>query len=55
MERFNNAWWSEICRWSSRDQLSFPYVLSKFPKLKINVIEGNARNHPYFKYTNHLI
>ena len=55
IEKFNNAWWSEICRWSSRDQLSFPYVLSKFPKLKINVIEGNARNHPYFKYTNHLI
>ena len=23
---FNLAWWEQICKWSSRDQLSFPYV-----------------------------
>jgi len=55
MERLNNAWWSEVCRWSSRDQLSLPYVLSKFPELKVKLIDGNAREHPYFNYTNHLI
>ena len=54
IEKFNNAWWSEICRWTYRDQLSFTYILSKFPDLKINIIEGNVRNHPYFSYTNHL-
>jgi len=52
MEAFNNAWWAEICRHSNRDQLSFPYVLSKFPKLKVKGIEGNIRNHEYFKYKN---
>lgn len=28
-EAFNNAWWSELCRYSLRDQLSFNYVLHK--------------------------
>ena len=54
IEKLNNAWWSEICRWTYRDQLSFTYVLSKFPSLKVNTIEGNVRNHPYFLYNNHL-
>jgi hypothetical protein len=53
MEEFNNAWWSEICRWSSRDQISFPYVLSKFPNLKVKFIFGNPRNHEYFEYKTH--
>ncbi|MEA1925847.1 MAG: DUF616 domain-containing protein [Patescibacteria group bacterium] len=52
MEAFNNAWWSEICRHSSRDQLSFPYVLDKFD-LKLNAYEGNIRSHEYFRYEPH--
>lgn len=28
-ERFNNAWWDELCRYSCRDQLSLNYVLRK--------------------------
>jgi alkaline ceramidase TOD1/glycosyltransferase MUCI70-like protein len=28
VERFNNAWWSEYCRHSCRDQLSFNYVIN---------------------------
>lgn len=28
-EAFNNAWWSEICRYSRRDQISFPYVVQQ--------------------------
>ncbi len=28
-EAFNNAWWSEICRHSRRDQLSFPYAVKQ--------------------------
>lgn len=53
VEVFNNAWWSEICRHSNRDQLSFPYVLSK-SDIKLNVLkEGNIREHKYFKYVPH--
>ena len=50
---FCNEWWSEICRWSARDQMSFPYLLRLHPELKVNFIEGNVRNHPYFRYVPH--
>lgn len=30
MERLNEKWWSEICRYSVRDQLSFPYVFHDY-------------------------
>ncbi len=53
VNQFNEAWWAEICRWSPRDQISFPYVASKFP-IKINYINGNVRQHNYFKYTKHI-
>jgi len=53
IERFNEAWWAEICRWSQRDQLSLPIVLRKFPELKLNVIKGSIKNHPYLKYEDH--
>jgi hypothetical protein len=53
VNQFNEAWWAEICRWSQRDQLSFPVILSKFPKLKVNFIQGNAREHKWFKYEPH--
>lgn len=29
-ERLNEKWWSEICRYSVRDQLSFPYVFHDY-------------------------
>jgi len=47
---FCNDWWSHICRFSERDQLSYPVVDKD---LKINYIKGNIRNHPYFKYIPH--
>lgn len=53
VERFNNDWWSEICRWSFRDQISFPYVLYKTKDLKVNFIKGNPRKHKYFNYKSH--
>lgn len=53
MRDFNNAWWAEICRHSNRDQLSFPYILNKFPKVKIKTLESDVRNHPYFIYKSH--
>ena len=53
VERFNEAWWAEICRWGQRDQLSFPVVLSRFKDLKVNYIKGNIKNHPYLRYETH--
>lgn len=61
IEAFNNAWWSEICKHSSRDQISLPTVLKNFSNLKINIIEGSPSNHPrrkhhpYYKYIEHNI
>lgn len=41
---FNNKWWSEICRWSERDQISLPYVLSRCLNLKLNTIPFETIN-----------
>lgn len=53
VERFNEAWWAEICRWGQRDQISFLVVLKRFPELKVNYIKGNIKNHPYLRYETH--
>ncbi len=53
IEEFNNAWWSEISKWSYRDQLSFPVILTKFPELKLKLNTGDVRKHKMFKYTKH--
>lgn len=39
VKRFNDAWWAEMCRWSYRDQISFPVILSQFPDIKINWVD----------------
>jgi hypothetical protein len=39
VKRFNEAWWAEICRYSYRDQCSFPVILSQFPEIKIKWIK----------------
>jgi len=54
VKRFNDAWWSEICRWSWRDQLSFPYVARTNPSVRVNYVHGNPRDHRYFKYRDHI-
>lgn len=52
VNRLMDAWWSEICRWQWRDQVSFPYVMWKYGQgIKIRTIEeGNIRTHKLFKY-----
>jgi hypothetical protein len=35
IKEFNEAWWAEICRYSYRDQCSFPVILSQFPEIKV--------------------
>jgi hypothetical protein len=50
-EEFNEKWWAEICRFSRRDQLSFPYVWWKMKdRIKIQFLDGNVRNHKLFDY-----
>jgi len=45
VDAFNEAWWAEICRYSPRDQMSFPVVAANFPDLKINYLEQETA-HP---------
>lgn len=47
-------WWSEISKWSRRDQLSLPYCLWRL-NLIPNIIPGIERNgfSPYFKFKSH--
>lgn len=53
-EEFNERWWAEICRYTNRDQMSFPYVLWKMKdRIKVNFIPGNVREHAFFKYVPH--
>jgi hypothetical protein len=52
VNKFNEEWWKEIVKWSARDQISFPYVLSKYP-LKVKANDGNVRNHKWFRFKPH--
>ena len=53
VERFNEAWWAEICRWGQRDQLSLPIVLRRFKELKIKRINLDIKNNDYLNYGEH--
>lgn len=51
----NESWWSEICRGSSRDQLSFPYTLGKIATYK-NVEECGSvpwLDNEFWRYIPH--
>lgn len=58
VEAFNNAWWSELCRHSKRDQISFPYVLAK-SGVRVATFPGTIKTkngrpgNPYFDYAEH--
>ncbi len=41
-QRFNEDWWAEICRFSYRDQVSFPVVLARHPELRVNFCNVNS-------------
>lgn len=53
VERFNEAWWAEICRWGQRDQLSLPVVLKRFKELKVNRINLNIKSCKELRYEDH--
>lgn len=48
---FNESWWAQICRYSSRDQLSFPFVCDNHPDMKVIMHQGNVREDSRFIYT----
>lgn len=52
IKALNNYWWSELCRHSKRDQLSFNYVCWKLG-IKYNLFDGQWQDNPYFKYNKH--
>lgn len=52
IKRLNEKWWAEICRNSSRDQISFPYIFNQVVKyLPIQ----HPFNNKYFKRIGHLV
>lgn len=48
-EAFNNAWWSEYCRHSRRDQVSVNYVLRKLG-VRLALLPGTVRDNPDIVY-----
>lgn len=47
VERFNNAWWSEYCRYSVRDQISL-MIAAKKSGVDINLVTPTKFDNPYF-------
>jgi len=53
-EVLNNAWWSELCRYSLRDQLSFNYVAHKLAVV-VALFPGHVYENPGLtSYEGHL-
>lgn len=51
VREFNERWWCEICRYTNRDQISFPYIWWIMRgRISIKFIKGNLREHKYFKF-----
>jgi hypothetical protein len=51
---FFERWWGQVTRYSSRDQVSFPYVWWKMQdRIKIRLIEAPTRFGPHFEYREH--
>jgi len=50
VERWNEKWFAEYCRYSKRDQLSFPIA---FPLEEVEMIESSVWRHPYFTFIKH--
>jgi len=50
--RLNEKWWSEICRGSSRDQISFNYVFN--PSISYIDWPGSYNNHLFSRPDHHI-
>jgi len=49
IEAFNSHWWSEFCRYSTLDELSFMYAAHR-TGIKINVVPHDDRNDAFFSF-----
>ncbi len=55
MRRLHEAWWAEICRHSSRDQISFPYIFrDKVKYLPPVESREEALSNKYYRREAHL-
>jgi len=48
-KKFCEDWWEQIKKYSVRDQISFPYILSKH-NINIKANNGDVRKHKWFKF-----
>ena len=55
MRRLHEAWWAEICRHSSRDQISFPYIFRDKVKYlpPVQTVE-EAKSNQYYRREKHV-
>jgi len=51
VQEWNEKWWAQYCRYSERDQISFPLA---FPLSKVALIEQSYWRHPYLTSTTHV-
>jgi hypothetical protein len=51
----NELWWSLICQYSHRDQLTLPYVIHQFSDMDIKVLEYDIYNNDIFKIHEHKV
>lgn len=51
---FGTAWFEENRRWSTRDQVSFPYLLWKMSP-RFATFPAHQFKNPYVRYQNHLV
>lgn len=52
-QNFLYSWYEQISKYSSRDQLSFPYCVDKY-NIQIKKFEGSVYNNNYFFIERHL-
>lgn len=50
IEAMNEKWWAHYCKYSERDQISFPIA---FDLEKVEQMEGSAWRSPYFEMVGH--
>jgi len=53
VDSLNRLWWSLICQYSYRDQLTLPYAIEQFPELKVKVLDLDIFNNEYLKVSKH--
>lgn len=50
--KFYEFWWENVSRFTNRDQMALPFVLSKFGEV-LNVIPGDGRKNEFSYYYKH--